>query len=63
MDYDLGYYDNGGNLLYGVDLYFYDNYSVNNLEVVVLDEELRHDLINYYNKVGSLFIDYLGTTI
>ena len=50
MDYDLGYYDNGGNLLYGVDLYFYDNYSVNNLEVVVLDEELRHDLINYYNK-------------
>ena len=31
-------------------LYFYDNYSVNNLEVVVLDEELRHDLINYYNK-------------
>ena len=50
MDYDLGYYDNGGNLLYGVDLYFYDNYSVNNLEVVVLDEELRHALINYYNK-------------
>lgn len=50
MDYDLGYYDNGGNLLYGLDLYFYDNYSVNNLEVVVLDEELRHDLINYYNK-------------
>lgn len=50
MDYDLGYYDNVGNLLYGVDLYFYDNYSVNNLEVVVLDEELRHDLINYYNK-------------
>ena len=50
MDYGLGYYDNGGNLLYGLDLYFYDNYSVNNLEVVVLDEELRHDLINYYNK-------------
>ena len=50
MDYDLGYYDNGGNLLYGVDLYFYDNYSVNNLEVVVLDEELRHELINYYNN-------------
>lgn len=50
MDYDLGYYDNGGNLLYGVDLYFYDNYSINNLEVVVLDEELRHDLINYYNN-------------
>ena len=50
MDYDLGYYDNGGNLLYGVNLYFYDNYSINNLEVVVLDEELRHDLINYYNN-------------
>ena len=50
MDYDLGYYDNGGNLLYGLDLYFYDNYSVNNLEVVVLDEELRHELINYYNN-------------